>query len=57
MWNIVLGVIMIVGGLSGQLAIRGTGSSTGLAVLGVVLAAYGVYQMVRANQAAPPPGQ
>jgi hypothetical protein len=31
MWNIVIGVVFIIGGLSGKLALIGTGSGTALA--------------------------
>lgn len=46
MWNIVIGLVMIIGGLSGNLALRGTNNSGLLAGLGGLLLAYGVYQIV-----------
>jgi hypothetical protein len=46
MWNIIIGLVMIIGGLSGNLALRGTDSSGLLAALGGLLLAYGVYQVV-----------
>lgn len=46
--NIALGVAMVVGGVTGQLALFGTGSSTALVVVGAICAALGVYQLVRA---------
>ena len=46
MWNIVIGVLFIIGGLSGEMAVRGTDSTIGLAVIGAVLLLWGIYQMV-----------
>jgi hypothetical protein len=46
--NIALGIGMILGGASGQLALFGTGSSTALIVVGAICAALGVFQLVRA---------
>tara|TARA_B100000609_G_scaffold111168_1_gene88284 strand:+ start:11878 stop:12039 length:162 start_codon:yes stop_codon:yes gene_type:complete len=45
-WNIVIGIVMIIGGLSGKLALIGTNSGTALAVVGLGLTGYGAYQMV-----------
>jgi len=50
MWNIVIGLIMLVGGLSGQLSLIGTNSPGALAVVGGVLIAWGVYQVSRAKK-------
>ena len=49
MGNIVVGLIFLVGGLSGKLAIRGTDSSVGASILGGVLIVWGIVQMVRAK--------
>jgi hypothetical protein len=46
--NIALGVAMVAGGVSGKLALFGTGSSTALIVVGAICAALGVYQLIRA---------
>jgi hypothetical protein len=46
--NVALGVAMVVGGVSGELALFGTGSSTALIVIGAICAALGVFQLVRA---------
>lgn len=51
MWNIVIGIVFIVGGLSGKLALRGTQSGEALAVLGGVLAIWGIVQVVRRRNA------
>jgi hypothetical protein len=47
MWNVIFGLVFIVGGASGQLALRGTNSSVGLMVLGGVLVLVGIFQMVK----------
>jgi hypothetical protein len=49
MWNIIIGLVFIGGGLSGQLALRGTNSGPALAVLGGVLVLWGIVQVVRRN--------
>jgi hypothetical protein len=51
MWNIVIGVIFIVGGLSGRLALIGTGSSGAIVVVGVGLVGWGVVQLTRRTAA------
>jgi predicted phage tail protein len=43
-FNIVLGIVFIVGGLSGELALLGTNSPEALAGVGLLLLLYGVYQ-------------
>ncbi len=43
--NIIIGIIFIVGGLSGHLALIGTGSGVALAVLGLVLVGLGTYRL------------
>jgi hypothetical protein len=50
-FNIVLGLVFVIGGLSGGLVFRGTDSGQLLAVLGVVLVAYGGYQAWKAAKA------
>ena len=45
MWNIVFGAICVVGGLSGQLALRGTQSSGALVVVGIGLVIWGAIQV------------
>ena len=45
MGNIVIGLIFIVGGLSGTLALIGTNSGTALAVVGVLLLGRGVWRI------------
>lgn len=47
MWNIIIGLILLVGGLSGKLALIGTNSSTALAVVGGILVIWGIIQTVR----------
>jgi len=45
MWNIVIGVIFVIGGLAGKLALRGTDSSLGIVAVGAILMIYGFVQM------------
>jgi hypothetical protein len=47
MWNIIIGLVFIGGGLSGNLALRGTNSGGALAILGGVLVVWGIVQVVR----------
>jgi hypothetical protein len=46
--NIALGIGMVLGGVTGKLALLGTGSSTALIAVGAVCAALGVWQLIRA---------
>ena len=46
--NIALGIGMVLGGVTGKLALLGTGSSTALIVVGAICAALGVWQLIRA---------
>ncbi len=45
--NIIIGLVFVVGGLSGKLAFRGTQSGGLLAVVGAGLIGLGVYRMVK----------
>ena len=45
MWNIVIGVLMIIAGLSGQFALVFTDSRWPLIALGAAIAVWGVYQV------------
>jgi len=47
MWNIVIGLIFIVGGLSGKLALMGTNSGGALAAVGAALLVWGIVQIAR----------
>jgi len=47
MWNIIIGVAFVIGGLSGNMVLRGTNSSGGLIVVGIGLVIWGVFQMSR----------
>jgi hypothetical protein len=44
-FNLIIGGIMIVGGLSGKLVLKGTSSGGALAVIGVILAGIGIYRL------------
>jgi hypothetical protein len=50
MWNIIIGLVMIIGGATGKLALRGTHSSGALVVIGVLLLGWGVFSMTRNRQ-------
>lgn len=47
MWNIIIGLVLIIGGASGKLALRGTQSSGALVLIGVLLLRWGIFQLVR----------
>lgn len=47
MSSIIIGLVFIVGGLSGQLALIGTNSGTALAVVGVLIVGRGIYRIRR----------
>jgi hypothetical protein len=49
MWNLAFGLVAVVGGASGELTLLGTGSTTALMVVGGLLAAFGLIQIVRAR--------
>lgn len=49
MWNIIFGLVGIVGGASGQLALRGTNSSGALIAVGAVMLVIGIVQVVKAR--------
>lgn len=50
MVKIIIGLVMIVGGLSGKLVLVGTNSGVALAVLGGILIIWGVAKMIRQKQ-------
>lgn len=45
MWNIILGAVFVIGGLSGHLVLIGTNSGYALAALGGVMIAWGLYKV------------
>jgi hypothetical protein len=45
--NIILGIFLIIGGLFGNLKLRGTNSGPALAVIGCSLVLWGIARMVR----------
>lgn len=51
MWNIIIGLIMIIGGATGKLALIGNQSSGALVAVGVVLLGWGVFSLVRNKNA------
>ena len=50
MWNIIIGIIFIIGGLSGYLALRGTQSGYALAAIGAALLIWGIVQVTRTRK-------
>lgn len=50
MYNIVIGGIFIVGGLSGELALLGTNSGGALAAVGAGLVVWGIVQLKRSRE-------
>ena len=48
--NIILGVVFIIGGLSGQLVLIGTNSGELLALVGVGLIVFGVIKMAKGGE-------
>jgi len=51
MWNIIIGLVFLIGGLSGKLALRGTGSGIALAAIGGALMIWGIFQIFRSKKA------
>ena len=49
-FSVVIGAVMIIGGLSGKLVLKGTNSGAGLAVIGLIVAGIGVYRIVEARK-------
>jgi hypothetical protein len=47
--NIIIGVIFVIGGLSGTMVVRGTSSRGGIIAVGAVLIGIGVFRLMRAN--------
>jgi 4-hydroxybenzoate polyprenyltransferase len=47
MGNILIGIVFIVGGLSGKLALKGTNSGPALAALGGALVLWGIFRLVK----------
>jgi len=45
--SIVIGLVFIVGGLSGNMVLRGTNSGMGLAVVGLLITGVGVFRFVK----------
>jgi hypothetical protein len=50
MVKIIIGIIMVIGGLSGNLVLVGTNSGAALAGLGGVLIVWGIVKMIRQKQ-------
>ena len=48
--DIIIGIVFIIGGLSGKMTFIGTGSGVILALVGLVLVGVGIYRMSTANR-------
>jgi hypothetical protein len=48
---LLIGAVLIVGGLSGRIVMRGTTSGGAIAMLGAVVALFGVYRLLLARKA------
>lgn len=46
-FNVVVGLIFLVGGLSGKMALIGTGSTIAMAAVGGLILGIGIFQIVR----------
>lgn len=51
MGSLIWGIIMLIGGLSGKLVLRGTNSSVALVVVGCILTTIGIVRLVRRGRA------
>ena len=49
MWNIIIGILFIIGGASGEFVLKGTESSSALVVIGIGLVIWGVIQLAGRN--------
>jgi len=47
MGSLIIGILFIIGGASGHFVLRGSNSSSGLAILGVGLCIWGIIQLAR----------
>lgn len=50
MWNIIIGIVFIIGGLTGNLALRGTNSGEAIAAVGAGLVVWGGVQVAKARK-------
>jgi uncharacterized membrane protein YfcA len=53
MRSLIMGIFMVAGGASGKLVLMGTNSNTALVIVGVVVAAFGLFQLLTANKPSP----
>jgi hypothetical protein len=49
MWNLIIGIILIILGLTNRFAFIGTGSPKLLVVIGIAIAGWGAFQIYRAR--------
>jgi hypothetical protein len=48
-FNLIIGGVMIIGGLSGTLVLKGTSSGGALAAIGAVLVGLGIYRITQSK--------
>ena len=48
--NIIIGIVFVIGGLTGGMVMRGTDSGIALAVLGIVLVGVGFFRIVNGRR-------
>ncbi len=51
---IVIGVVFLIGGLSGTLVLKGTDSGTFLAIAGILITIYGIWRFTTTTKSANP---
>ncbi|MBR3925671.1 MAG: hypothetical protein IKJ58_02800 [Akkermansia sp.] len=49
MWNVIIGILFIIGGASGEFVLKGTNSSSALVYVGIGLIVWGIIQIVGAS--------
>ncbi len=50
-FNIIVGIVFVIGGMSGELVMKGTESGVALAILGLFLIGLGAYRLMAAKPA------
>ena len=49
-WNLLFGIVAVIAGASGKFELLGTSSSTALVAVGGILAAFGLFQLIRSSR-------
>ncbi|QVL30114.1 hypothetical protein KIH39_14750 [Telmatocola sphagniphila] len=48
--NIIIGIVFVAGGLSGNLVLKGTSSGPGIAIVGGILILVGIFRLARGSR-------